>query len=358
MMTENALQELLAYAGQGPVLSVYLNADISENRKEALKLALKNLLKGIDLPADVEAVTRYVTLEWDWKGRGLAIFSAQGEGFFRAWPLALPVPNYVFVAARPYLKPLADLTDNYGHYGVALVDKQGARLFHFHLGELVEQEGVLGEAVRQGRGAAEEREDMSQGHTREQVVRNLKEAAEFAARFFAEKRVRKIVLAGTEENVAEFRALLPKRWQSLVAGSVNVNMSAGFEDIRERVMQLCEQAEALQETRLVDEIVTQAAKGRAGVLGLDDTLSTAREGRVQTLVVQEGYTASGRQCQGCQYLTTQPLETCPFCGGTFVEIPDAVEMAVRQVLADGGEVDVVRHVPRMAEIGIGALLRY
>ena len=29
-----------------------------------------------------------------------------------------------------------------------MVDKQGARLFYFHLGELREQEGVLGESVK------------------------------------------------------------------------------------------------------------------------------------------------------------------------------------------------------------------
>ena len=38
--------------------------------------------------------------------------------------------------------------DVYGGYGVILVDRQGARVFHFHLGELVEQEGVLGTLVK------------------------------------------------------------------------------------------------------------------------------------------------------------------------------------------------------------------
>ncbi len=361
MFGDAALQSLLDYAGNGPVLSVYLNADAMENRTEAVKIALKNLLKKADLPEDEAAVSRFVELEWDWSGRGLAIFSSQADGYFRAWPLALPVPNRLFVAPRPYIKPLANLVDNYGYYGVALVDKQGARFFFFHLGELVEQEGVLGEDIRQGRQsgtAAAGRRGGGDDRTREQINRNLKEAAEFADRFFAEKKVRKIVLAGTDENVAEFRALLPKRWQSLVVGHINVNMSAGFNDLRARVLELGEAAERQQEARLVEQVFTLAAKGENGVLGLDETLSAVHEGRVQTLVVYEGYEAGGWRCEGCQYLTTQTLETCPFCGGTFEPIADAVELAVRRVLDDGGEVDVVRDNPDLAQVGIGGLLRY
>ncbi len=37
-----------------------------------------------------------------------------------------------------------DQLEEYRNIGVALVDKQGARFFCFHLGELVDQEGILG----------------------------------------------------------------------------------------------------------------------------------------------------------------------------------------------------------------------
>ena len=45
------------------------------------------------------------------------------------------------------------------------------------------------------------------------------------------------------------------------------------------------------------------------------------------LVVERGYRQSGYQCAGCGYLTAQEMDRCLFCGGTFVEIPDAAEAA-------------------------------
>ena len=78
----------------------------------------------------------------------MAVFSCAPEGFLRAFSLALPVASRVRINNQPHVKPLADLLDSYGGYGVVLVDKQGARLFSFHLGELQEQEGLMGESIR------------------------------------------------------------------------------------------------------------------------------------------------------------------------------------------------------------------
>ena len=78
----------------------------------------------------------------------MVVFSCSPDKFFRAYSLAIPVRNQVIISNQPHVKPLASLLDYYGGYGVALVDKQGARLFSFHLGELKEQEGILGESIR------------------------------------------------------------------------------------------------------------------------------------------------------------------------------------------------------------------
>jgi hypothetical protein len=58
-------------------------------------------------------------------------------------------------------------------------------------------------------------------------------------------------------------------------------------------------------------------------------------------------------------MTAQALEVCPFCGHAFEKIEDAVEHAVRKVMADGGEVEVVHGSPPLERAGhIGGLLRY
>jgi peptide subunit release factor 1 (eRF1) len=280
--------------------------------------------------------------------------------------MAVPVRSRVRVNDRPHVKPLADLLDSYGGYGVVLVDKQGARLFHFHLGQLMEQEGVVGEDVRRiksgGGTQASGRRGGAPGRTKhvdEVAERNMRSAADFAARFFMDKQIRRILIGGTEGNVAFFRSQLPKSWQSLTVGTFPISMTASHAEVMERALEEAQAAERRREARLIDAVVTAAAKDQAGVIGLDDTLQAVHEGRVQVLVVSEGYREPGYRCKGCGYITVQKLEACPFCQNEFTGIPDAVELAVRRVMRDGGEVEVLHDNEDLAERGnIGALLRY
>ncbi len=187
----------------------------------------------------------------------------------------------------------------------------------------------------------------------------MREAADFAARFFNENRVRRVLIGGTDDNVALFRSQLPKTWQSLIVGTFPISMTASHAEVLSRALEIARRAERQREQRLIEALRTTAAKGRGGIIRLDDTLSAVHEGRVQTLIVNEGFRAPGYRCQGCSYLTTQELEHCPFCGSTFEQIPDAVELAVRRVMSDGGDVEVLHDNPELESMGnIGGLLRY
>ena len=365
MFTDSVLRELLNYSSPDPVLSVYMNTDTTEGTADALKLRLRTLLKEVHQPEDEAAILKYFEHEREWTGRSVAMFSCAAQNYFRAFPIAVPIRSRVFVGEQPYVKPLADLLDAYGGYGVALVDKQGARLFQFHLGELKEQEGILGEEVRHTkRGGASSLFGRLGGigeksrHSEQTVARNLKESAEFATKFFDENHVRRVLIGGTEKNVNQFKSQLPKTWQSLVVGTFPISMMARPDEVQKKALEIGQQAERRREMRLVENIITAAAKGADGVVRLDDTLGAVHEGRVQTLIVREGYRAKGFECQGCGYITTQELETCPFCGKSFVQIKDAVEMAVRKVMKNGGNVEIVYENPKLEEIGIGGMLRY
>jgi peptide chain release factor subunit 1 len=366
MLTDRDLQELLNYAGQSPVLSVFLNTDPAEGNADAYKLRLRSMLKEIELPGDAAAIVRYFDHEYDWSGRSVAVFSSEPEGFFKAFSLAVPLRSRVRVGDRPNVKPLADLLDSFGGYGVALVDKQGARLFYFHLGELREQEGVVGETVhhtkRGGGSQFPGRRGGIAGRTDyvdEVIDRNLKDAVDFATHFFTENNVRRVLIGGAQENIAQFRNLLPKAWQSLVVGTFTMSMTATANEVRERAMQVGHQAEEQRETQLVEIVVTNAAKGKGGVVQLDDTLKAAHEGRVQTLLYRDGFRAAGYRCLSCGYTSAVELEYCPYCGGACQQIPDVVELAVRKVMQGGGEVEVLHEGVGAGKLDeIGALLRY
>jgi peptide chain release factor subunit 1 len=363
MFTENDLRELLEFTAPAPVLSLYLSTDLTEGNADAHKLRARSMIKDINLPQDVEAINRYLDHEYNWSGRGVAIFSCAPAGFLRAYPLGVPVHSVVHISDKPSVKILTGLLENYGGHGVVLVDKQGARLFHFHLGVLMEQEGMMGEAVkhtkRGGASSLPGRRGGVAGRTRaveEQVDRNMKDAVDFALHFFESKKIRRILIGGTDENVKQFRSFLPKAWQSLVVGSFPISLTANPVEVQARALEVSMEAEQRREADLVENLITSAAKLSGAVTGLDESLEAANQGRVQLLVVTEGLRKVGYRAKENGSL----VRNLPEDGADgFEKVFDVVDLAVNAVLRSGGEVEIVQQNEALDKAGsIGAILRY
>lgn len=366
MLNETDQRELLNFSATEPVVSVYLNTDPTAGNADAYRLRLRSLLKDVNLPKDVEVIERYFNHEYNWSGKGVAVFSCAPKEYFRVFSLGVPVRDMLYIGERPSVKPLADLLDTYGGYGVVLVDKQGARVFSFHLGQLREQEGVMGEAVKHTKlGGSSSRPGARGGvaglsHYEDAVVdRNMKEAVDFAVHFFEENHVRRVLIGGTDENIAMFRSRLPKSWQSLVMGTFAMPMTASHAEVLAKAMQLGVQAQQEHEERLVDRLITAAAKGEGGVVGMEPTLASIQDGRVQTLLLLEGFRTPAYRCKNCGRLTAERTAACQACSGEMEGLYDGVEMAVNAVMRGGGDVQVIRSSQALEGAGkIGALLRY
>lgn len=362
MITQAELQQLIDFEpGDGPVLSLYLNVDPSRRSKDKYTLWLRSLLKQVSGqadPADIERVERYFEFEYGWQGKSIVCFACTKADLWQVFSLAVPIEDGVFVGDRPQIKPLTDLMDHHEPYGIALVDREGARLFRIHLGEIVETAGTLGEETKrhkQGGWAAQKLqryEDIQASH-------NLRSAANVAIDFFQQSQSRRIVLAGTEETVSQFYNLLPRAWQDKVVGSVPMDMNASESEVLAKSWTIVAEALANEQAALVERIITSAAKGEGATVGLSDTLSALQEERAHILVMAEGYAAPGYRCTQCGYVAAASEGDCPFCGGDMAPVDDAVEYAVKRMLELGGQVESVRDNPSLVEAGsIGALLRY
>lgn len=366
MLSESDLRELLNYSSNKPVLSLYLNTEPAQGNADSYRLRLRSMLKELDLPGDTERVEQFFLHEYDWSGKSVAVFSCLPDHFFRAFPLAVPVRSRVRVSDHPHFKPLADLWDAYGGYGVVLVDKQGARLFHFNLGELIEQEGIVGEEVKHAkRGGASTipgnrgGSGAESGYEDELVDRNMKNSAEFAVKFFESKHVRRIVLGGTEENVRNFQALLPKSWQSLIVGSFSLPVSASHVEVLSKALQIGQEAEVIREKKLIDTAITAAAKNKGGTVGLENTLAAVSNHRAQTLLIKEELHSVGIRCKECGFISAHQLATCPLCNSATDKVLDVVDVAVRAVLQSGGDVEVIHQSDELDKVGkIASVLRY
>lgn len=371
MFTEQDLSELVEFrSDRSPVLSLYLNVDPTQRTTDQYKLALRSLLKEVAddaRAADVAAVERYFDFEYDWQGRGVVVFSCQDRDFWRSYALAVPVHNYAYVAHRPYIKPLTDVLDAYGRYGVILVGSEGARMFLFNLGELAEATGMLGEEVRRAKhGGASGVAGMRGGVTARTarrgeatVLRNLKEMAEATSQFCASNGCTRLVLGGTEANVSQFLDVLPKTLHDKVIGSFTVDVGAPVAEVQARSMDLIEEVAKEREDDLVDEMVAGWKRASGAVAGLSDTLAVLQEHRVGTLLVAAGFEATGYRCTNCRYLMLVERTECPLCGGAVEHVDDLVETLTHRALEQGVEVEIVRGNEKLEEAGsVGALLRY
>jgi len=359
VINENELQDLGSVTIKSPVLSLYLNTDLSQQSKEKCKLVLRDLLDrvGDAAPLDASKVDKFFDLEYDWQARGVAIFSAVEQGFWRVYPLALPIESEAHTGGL-YLKPLAQLLDQYNRHGVVLVDREGARFFVIHMGQIDESSEWTGTDLKrhkQGGWAAAR----YQRHVDKQAEQNLKGAAEATVRFCEENGCDRIILGGSEETLPVFRGMLPKALQKRVVGSLGIDMAAPATEVMARSADLIAEQEPLAEQSLLEKLVTATAKGGGAVTGLADSFYAAHEGRVHTLVVERDFEADGYLCDGCNYISAEPIKTCPFCGGEPHLIHGAIDRVVQRVMEAGGKVKTMAPNETLAKMGhVGAILRY
>ena len=86
MFTEHDLRELLDFKTEKQFLSVYLNTDPSQGSADAYKLRLRSMMKDVNAKDDVQNIEAYIDFDYDWSGRGVAMFSCAGEEMPRAIP--------------------------------------------------------------------------------------------------------------------------------------------------------------------------------------------------------------------------------------------------------------------------------
>lgn len=370
MFERSDLAALAAYEGRHPVVSLYLHLDPQlRGTPEAYRARLKSLLKqgnGHAPQADIEAIERFFDKDFDWTGRGVAVFSSGGDDFWSAHRFAVPLRNHIHVGQKPFIMPLADLLDTYGSYTVAILDQQSLRLYHFHLGEVIATTSIEGEEIRSVKAASGNRQaghvkgQEPAAHKKEIVRANLKKFADALEAFARHNKAESLILGGTAENTHQFREMLPAAWRDRLQGEISIPLTASEKEVRDRSLEALQAAQRERQEKLVQNIQVAARKSANGAIGLDSTLEALHAGRVQTLALVEGLHAPGFQCTGCGYVSTSRYEeACPFCGGAFRPIQNAAELAVRRVVDQGGKIEFLEENSALAEAGgIGALLRY
>lgn len=381
MVLKGDLDALVDYkpAAGSPVLSVYLDVDQSNsaNLNRGFEVSLRNALRGVEqqlgdekgrlsaFQEDADRVWEFISA-YSPAGKGLVAMCDVSAKYFWHRNLQVRMPNEAHWLAKPYIRPLVEARDEFARYGVILTDRRQARLFIVFLNEVEETRETLARfRVKQFKSAGMDRIWSQMVFQRKADVHakwHLKKVVEMMARLEEEQEFDRLVVGGPTEVVSILETLLTDRLRSRLIGLASLPVEASEKDILEETNRLEQEHQRKSEKELVDLLLTAAGKERRAVTGLRGTVRAAVEGRVMSLVYEEGRQARGAECVRCGTLFEGQPQSCPQCGGYVQPVDDLMERLVESAVKTGESVELVRG--EAAETlereggGIGAFLRF
>ncbi len=354
-------------------VSLFLNVDPLTNVKGDYIIHLKNMVKEKkenlekdvykSVMEDMNQIESFIFSERRNLKKSVAIVSCMKNNLWKAYHLSVPLKNEIVIEKTPYIKPLIDILGSYKKYGIILVDKESARIFLAQLGEIMEYVDVSTADIpgkhKKGGWFALAQNHYAR-HIDYHVTMHLKDVLKHIEAFLTREKVDALILSGSDEAVSMFKAVLPSTMKELVKGEFNAEMFANIDEIHKRAEPVINEVEIQRHKDEVSRLITDSLKNRSAVIGLDDVLSAVHEGKVRKLLFIKDFRASGFHCSECGFLTTQPLDECPYCKVPVEKINHIVDLAAQKSIETGAIVEIVPpDIEELKEKGnIGAFLRF
>jgi len=353
-----------------PVVSVYLNTRwADEHQRGRVRVFLKN-----ELARAREAGGAALT-DLDWieregeslvnqtrfpEAHGVAMFACQALELREVLPVQAPFADRFVVADAPFVIPLASMLEQTLSAVVVFVDAERARLIP--VSSQGAGEDVVLTSANPGRhnsgGWAQMAQSRYQRHIQEHRSRHFDAVAEALVKLVADHGVERIAMAGEQKNVTLVRKSLPARIARLIVGTVAGARYEPSSLIVARAVELLGHLEGQRQAAEVDAALTEAAKGKQAVAGLEETIETVNRGAVHHLYMLRAFSETGTVCSGCKALQRGSAPTCHLCGQATKPADLGAAMAER-VVGNGGKVEAVEIHQGLGRVGgAAAVLRY
>jgi peptide subunit release factor 1 (eRF1) len=355
-----------------PVVSVYLNTRWrDEHQRDRVRVFLKNELARARRATSGRADEG----DLDWIGtqgesiiaqerfpdaQGVALFACRALALREVLPVRVPFPDTFVVAEAPFLRPLAAMLEQTPVALIVFVDTESARLIPLTVEGAAEEVQLESEVPgRHSRGGwAQMAQSGYQLHIQDHRGRHFEAVAESLTRLVERYAVKRIVMSGEAKNVTLFRKHLVPRIDQLVAGVVAGARHEAASAIIGRATELLGRLEEQAHAIAVDGVLSEAAKSRQAVAGVDETLDAVNRGAVHQLYLIGGFREIGRTCEACGALQRGTHPACRFCGKA-TRATELGEAMTDRVIAAQGKADTVEVHQALAEVGgVAARLRF
>jgi peptide chain release factor subunit 1 len=359
---------------RGRVLSVFLNLDPAEfgtapARATAITSVVNEAARKVEeceglghdehawLRHDVERV-RGALQAGDIAAdgvRAVAVYACEPLDLLEVIALRRPVESRVVVERSPFMEPLVAQGDG-ERWVVVLANRRSARVFQGS-GDDVEETDRVEDEVHQQHDQGGWSQLNYQRSVEKDKQDHLAHVAEVLFSIYKRRGFDRLLVGGPEEILGDLERRLHTYLQERIVGRTHLDVdNSGIEDVRRAVAEALEAYETRREREALDRLAEGVGRGTRGAAGLADVLGTLNEGRVETLLVADGFGAPGLRDRETGLLygrddapRDRPLEP----------VDDVVEPAIEKAIEQSARVlRVSRHEDLGPLGGIGAVLRY
>ncbi len=379
MITAQQISELINYKStEFPVVSFYVNTDLRHTTIEKIRIVAKDLVKsrkdeieksGLGhaqkeaLKKDFDKILEYVN-QVIIKGnqRGLAIFSSRGGEFWQIFALPQKTKNAIIVDPDPYVRPLLAILNQYHRFCFVVVDRRQAQIFEYYMGEIMDitelfSADVPGKVRLAGWYGLEEKRVMR--HIDNHAQKHFKRVANFLFQLHSLRNFDYIILGGQSEYLPEFERHLHPYIADKITERIDTTPNAwDINKIKSVIQEVEARINNKRYNELIEQVITDAAKGNRAVTGLEGVLKAANIGNIRLLLIEEDVVLPGRECFSCGYLSVDE-EICPVCGAKTEAMDDLFDEIVENTVNYNGNFYQIPKGTKLAEHqGVAAFLRF
>ena len=369
---QTKLQELTALPStEHPFLSIYLDwrPDGTGLRQSVMALEqafdlIAGQIKQRDgnlesFEADQQRIMDYVNRDAPKDVNGLAIFACDAEGVWETLPLQVSVETQIVEDRYPHIFNLARILDDYETYAVVLADSQESRIFVISLNEAEKAaETEADEKIRRF-DAGGWGQMLFQRRTENIIKAHTKDIADKLNRIIKRYDVQHVIIAGNDSVKGVILNNLTQPIKDRLVDFINLDIQSNVQSIMDAIEPRMREVEQEQESDDLDTLEAQVnTKGGLGVIGIADTALALTKGQVMTLIMHQGFNATGGECPNCGALRPGLRATCPFDGAEMQQV-NLREIFTARAIQQSATLQVVQESDYLDQHeGIGAILRY
>lgn len=239
---QQTLNRLRTYkSSNSPILSLYLGSNDKKSPNKDLLLSEFHSLINKNLKEeerklfqkDILKINNYLKDTFDTRGNRSVVFFTSGKHLFETLDFEFYLPTLFKISNLPYIKPITKSLKDHKKYLVLLVDREKARIFTVHLGEIEKHLDIFDPSVPQKVkqiNKAFGREDKILRHIEDHLHRHLKLIVDKTKEFVTNEYINFIIIGGHKGLFAKVKKLLPKNLADKVKGTFVTELNIPIND--------------------------------------------------------------------------------------------------------------------------------